>query len=420
MMSIKKDNKGRNLKQNEDQLKDGRYRYRYINKYGERKAIYAWKLTTTDKTPSGKKEDICLREKIKNLEKDLNDDIDIASANMTVNQLIERYIESKPQLANTTKQNHIILWNAYIKNNRLGIMKVGNVRKSDILAFYSYVYQKHKFKPSTMQTFQNFLYPAFQLAVDDMIIRMNPCRNCMKDYKTKSYCNQKYALTAKEQKSLLDFVKNNQKYNFYYCMLSFMISTGCRIGEMLGLTWEDINFEKKYVLINHQVIYKKKDEKIQFYATLPKYGEIRKIPLQDGILKILKEYKKDTIFISMSSGFNVDGYTNFVFVNQQGGLQTPVTIGRIFHRIVKEHNLGEVEKASHEKRTPVLLPDFTPHTLRHTFCTRMAENGIDIKVLQEIMGHKDINITMQVYNHVTFDRTQEAVTNTKEILEISI
>lgn len=123
-MNSKKDTKGRNLKQNEDQLKDGRYRYRYTNKYGERKTIYAWKLTTTDKTPIGKKDDLCLREKIKNLEKDLNDGIDTDLSEMTVNQLIKKYIDIKSQLAVSTRQNYIHLWEKNIKYNKLGMMKI--------------------------------------------------------------------------------------------------------------------------------------------------------------------------------------------------------------------------------------------------------------------------------------------------------
>ena len=76
--------------------------------------------------------------------------------------------------------------------------------------------------------------------------------------------------------------------------------------------------------------------------------------------------------------------------------------------------------AIEENREPVLLPDFTPHTLRHTFCTRMAENGIDVKVLQEIMGHKNLSVTMQVYNHATIERTKKAVENIAPVLECAM
>ena len=84
------------------------------------------------------------------------------------------------------------------------------------------------------------------------------------------------------------------------------------------------------------------------------------------------------------------------------------------------YNKIETENAIEELRDPVLLPTFTPHTLRHTYCTRMAENGIDVKVLQEIMGHANITITMQVYNHATFERVQKAVEETEDVLRLSV
>jgi site-specific recombinase XerD len=73
------------------------------------------------------------------------------------------------------------------------------------------------------------------------------------------------------------------------------------------------------------------------------------------------------------------------------------------HSISASYNKWEHEKASVEKREEILLPDFTPHTLRHTFCTRMAEQGMNPKHLQEIMGHSNISITLQVYTHLHYD-----------------
>lgn len=165
-MATKKDNKGRVLKQNEDQLKDGRYRYRYTDKYGKRSAVYAWKLVKTDKTPNGKKEDISLREKILNIEKDLRDGINIDISNITVVDLIKRYLDIKTQLANSTKINYAHILEKNIKGTQLGSMKICDVKKSDILKYYSYLYADRKFKPSTIQLYQNILFPAFQLAVD--------------------------------------------------------------------------------------------------------------------------------------------------------------------------------------------------------------------------------------------------------------
>lgn len=104
--------------------------------------------------------------------------------------------------------------------------------------------------------------------------------------------------------------------------------------------------------------------------------------------------------MSKASGCEVDGYKDFVFLNRNLKLYTPNTFTRALHNIRDTYN------RMHEEDNEVTLPDFSAHTFRHTFCTRMAENGIDVKVLQEIMGHKTIAITMQVYNHVLEGRAE--------------
>ena len=419
-MATKKDSKGRNLKSNESQLKDGRYRYRYIDKYGKRQAVYAWKLVPTDKTPIGKKEDISLREKIREIERDLSDGIDTYTSHSSVNDLIDKYLNLKIKLAVTTKNNYIHIWEKNIKDSFLGIMRICDVKKSDIQRYYVELYQEKKFAVGTIQLYQNLLYPAFQMAVDDSIIRLNPCRNCMKDYVQGSMSSTKSPLSRTEQSILLSFVKDNNFYSGSYTLIAFMLGTGCRISEALGITWDDINLEEKYINVDHQIIYKKKGDSIAYFAAPTKTKKPRKIPLKDDLIAILKKHKSDTYFISKSSGFEVDGYKNFVFTNREGKLKTPNTIVRTFHGIRNMYNKEEELDAIEEFRDPILLPSFTPHTLRHTFCTRMAENGMDVKVLQEIMGHANIQVTMQVYNHATFERTQKAVEETDSALKVSV
>ena len=189
-------------------------------------------------------------------------------------------------------------------------------------------------------------------------------------------------------------------------IIAFMLGTGCRIGEVIGLTWNDIDFDDETVFINHQVIYKRviKDGATRHYVDKPKNRTSRKIPLQKDILAILSDYKRKTYFISKINDYKIDGYSDFVFLNKESKLYTPGTLNRVFHSIRDSYN-----KTYDEKDGEVMLPDFSAHKFRHTFCTRMAENGMDVKVLQEIMGHKTIGVTMQVYNHVLEDRTKAEV-----------
>ena len=232
-MKSKKDTKGRNLKSGEDQLKSGRYRYRYTDCTGKRIAIYSWRLVKTDKNPSEKRKSaLSLREMIKNIEKDKDDGILTYEAQtITVYQLIRRYLKSKVTLANSTLQNYIHLTEKNIRPHNLGQMKVSNVKKSDIKNFFSYLYTERHFAVSTIQLYQNIFFPAFQMAVDDDLIRKNPCKDCMKEYIRGGLSTTKYPLTRAEEAALLKFVKDDTIYSVYYPMIAFMLGTGCRIGD---------------------------------------------------------------------------------------------------------------------------------------------------------------------------------------------
>ena len=180
-MEKKKDSRGRILRNNEDQMKNGRYRYRYTDALGKRQTIYSWKLTSSDKTPKGKLEDISLREKELIVQTDEKDGI-VKSDDMTVNKLIERYLDLKTNLAVSTKENYTHIYEKNIKDTKLGKSKVKDIKKMDIQAFYAYLFTKRNFCRGTIQLYQNILFPAFQMAVDNDIIRNNPCNGCMKEY----------------------------------------------------------------------------------------------------------------------------------------------------------------------------------------------------------------------------------------------
>ena len=118
----------------------------------------------------------------------------------------------------------------------------------------------------------------------------------------------------------------------------------------------------------------------------------------------------------MESGVNqsvVDGYSGFVFSNRFNEILNPHSMNRAIERIVRDYNLAESEQAEKESRKPELLPHFSAHNLRHTFCTRLCETGTNLKVIQEIMGHADITTTMDIYN----EATQELKLQTFEKLE---
>lgn len=410
-MNNKKDTKGRNLKPNESQMKDGRYRYRYIDQFGNRKAVYSWRLVLTDKTPTGKKDDIPLREKEKQIEKDLEDGINIYAAKATVLELLSKYLKTKPKLADSTKTNYTNLIKWAVEPSILGSKRIEDVKKSDIKLLYQYLYEEKKYSVGTIQLLHNLLYPAFQMAVEDCAIRLNPCIGCMKSYARGSMYSAKTPLTAKQQNALLNFTQNHIIYSKYYVLIAFMLGTGLRISETIGIRWDDIDLEEGYVDVNHQAIYKTINGETRHRIYPTKTNTNRHVPIQTDLVNLLYKFKAENYTLSKYNDYEVDGMNTFVFLNKNMKLHKQETIVRVLHEIQEAYN-REVSDDNSED----LMPKFTPHTLRHTFCTRMAENGCDVKVLQEIMGHKNIAVTMQVYNHVNNERTKKEVGRLPSVL----
>lgn len=403
MSEKRRDSKGRILKDNEYQRKDGKYEYKYF--WGnERKSVYSWTLVPTDKTPEGKRKDTCLRDKIKAIERDLQDGIDHSKADMTLNQLFDLYINSKVNIREHTKSNYMLLWRTAVQDSKLGNMKISQIKQIHVRKFYADQAKKGS-ATSTIKTYHNIICPTFEMAVNSDIIRKNPAREAIKGINGTQ--KKKEALTVEEQKRFLNFVKESDVYNIYYPMLSLELLTGLRVGELVELTWKDIDSINNVIHIQHQLQYLKLDGKFKFYVSpLKTEAGKRDIPITPEIRKCLTDIKNVMMFTGRRSEVKVDGYTGFLFVTKNGTVYAVSAINFILNNIVEKYNKIEEKKASKEKRSPEYLPHISSHILRHTACTRMAEQGIDVKVLQYIMGHSDIGVTMNVYNHVDKTRVE--------------
>lgn len=105
---------------------------------------------------------------------------------------------------------------------------------------------------------------------------------------------------------------------------------------------------------------------------------------------------------------SVDCYTDFIFINRFGDTQNQGTLNKAIRRIIRDCN---DEVLLREEENPVLLPHFSCHSLRHTFATRMCETNVNIKVMQDVLGHKDIQTTMNIYTDATNEfKTRELKT----------
>lgn len=190
-----------------------------------------------------------------------------------------------------------------------------------------------------------------------------------------------------------------------------MLGTGCRIGEVLGLRWQDIDFKNRTISINHNLVYRvQEDGSCTNHVNSPKTSAgIRIIPMLDEVFDAFLEEYQYQMVIGFSTD-EIDGYSGFVFCTGEGKVYLPGMINRTIHSICADYNKEEAAKAEEENRDPVLLPHFSCHHLRHTFCTRFCENETNLKVIQEIMGHADISTTMDVYAEATQEKKKASMT----------
>ena len=418
----RRDDKGRNLRDGEIQQADGRYKFQYTDSSGSRRAVYSWRLLPTDRAPAGKREDLSLREKEDEIAADNRDGIDgKAARKITLNDMFAVYMAGKVNLKQSTRTNYLYMYNHYVRDE-IGVRTLQSVKYSDIKRYYNSLIMDRGFKPASMEIIHTLLHPVFMLAVRDGYIRTNPTDGVMAEIKKSHDWDKakRHALTLEEQAAFIGFLSQSTQYGHWLPMFTVFLGTGCRVGELIGLRWQDIDFKNGIISINHQLIYRQQDNgHMELHITTPKTQDgCRTIPLLKEVKAALHEIRLEQ-FATGGSSVEVDGYTGFIFINQYGNVITPHNINRALERIVIACNTWEAERAAEEHREPVKVRRFSAHNLRHTFCTRFCENETNIKVIQEIMGHADISTTMNIYAEATESKKKEAFENLEGKIKIS-
>lgn len=399
MAVSRKDSRGYALRSGECQRSDGRYSYSYTDRNRKRHTIYGKDLVE-------------LRKKEQGIRRDLEDGLDPQRAErVTVNEVYDSYIKQKYDLKATTRTNYIYTYDHFIRET-FGRRRLASVHYSDVRQFYYSLIMEEKLSPATIDNVHTQLHPAFQMAVRNGLIRTNPAAGVLGEIKKSHlwYKPKRKSLTVAEQKAFMNFLYSNHQYQGWKPIITILIGTGMRIGECLGLRWEDLDFENRFIDVNHNLVHRRVDkEGGTLHINSPKTeAGCRKIPMIKEVYEaFLEEYELQRI-----TGFctqEIEGYSGFVFANSEGTVTIPSEVNRAIHSITADYNNEETAKAKAEKREPLLLPDFSAHHLRHTFCTRFCENETNIKVIQSVMGHKDIQTTMDIYADCTEEKKKEVI-----------
>jgi len=327
----------------------------------------------------------------------------------------------KRGIKDNTFQNYVYMYNMFVRHT-FGKQRLTDVKKSDVCRFYNRLVYERVMSISTIDTVQNILHQVFNVAIEDGYVRANPTDNMLKELKQSHNFQQekRNALTIAEQNLLMDFLKRNRMYNHWYPVFAVMLGIGMRVGELIGLRWYDIDLDEGLIHINHTLIYYNKGgaRNCSFAINTPKTADgERTIPMMDWVKEAFlleKQYQEDA---GISCSVTIDGYTDFIFINRYGKAQHQGTLNKAIRRITRDCN-DEILNNADGNEFPLLLPHSSCHSLRHTFATRLCEAGLNVKVIQDVLGHKDISTTMDIYVDVTKELKKKEFGNLGGLLRI--
>lgn len=400
-MASRKDSKGYVLRTGETQRADGRYCFSYQDRRGKRHYRYAKTL-------------VALRDIEKQVRKDMDDGLVPGNADkITVNDMYDKYMSQKYNLKPSTRNNYKYCYDHFVRPT-FGKKLLNKIKYSDVKDFYNWLMFEQGLQPNTLDNIHTQLHPTFDLAVKDDLIRKNPTDGAMTEIKknTSAFRRKRHALTAPQQKAFMNHLCNNYEFHGWEPIITVLLGTGMRIGECLAITWDDLDFEKRIIKVGKTLTYRPEPGNgCVVHISTPKTeaGE-RTIPMIDDVYDaFIEEYQIQKVLGFGNS--EIDGFRDFVFSTSEGNAYTPESVNRAIKRVYEDYNKKEKQAAEKEGREPLLLPHFSAHNLRHTFCTRLCENESNLKVIQSVMGHSDIQTTMDIYAECTQEKKQEVFAN---------
>ena len=390
MSEKRRDNKNRILHNGEIQKADGRYRFKYQDINGRTSYVYSWRLDKNDPTPKGKPRDLSLREKEKQIEQDLFNQVVPNGGNLTVIQLVEKYVSLKTGVRQTTVTGYKTVINV-LKKESFGRIRIDKVKTSDAKAWLIKLQKKDGRGYSSIHSIRGVLRPAFEMALNDDLIRKNPFAFELSSVVVNDSVTRE-AITRKQERDLLKFIKEDAHFCRYYDAIYILFNTGLRISEFCGLTIKDVDFKKMRINVERQL---QRSSNMEYIIEKPKTESgTRFVPMTKEVAECFKNIISNRENPKVEP--MVDGIVGFLCLDKNDMPMVALHWEKYMQHIREKYN--SIYK--------VQMPCVTPHVCRHTFCSKMAKSGMNPKTLQYIMGHADISVTLNTYTHVNFEDAQ--------------
>ena len=350
---------------------DGLYIARFTNRFGKRQVI-------SDKTYNGIQKK--LREAIFADERAIN----VVNNNMTLDEWFVKWMDTcKKNCRNNTKDTYArhykrvkkaLGWRKLNKLNLVVMQDAINDLKTD----------------NERRNSKKILVDMLDKALASDLITKNVAKQITTDV-TREDKRPRRVLTVEETAIFLKEAEDT----FYYTLFVVALETGMRIGELSGLQWEDIDYRKKLIHVNHSMTYFSKDGKYIFELHPTKTNKgMRDIPLTTKAIKALKQqhFMKQTLVSSHREPMK--GFENLVFMTKNNRPTTQFLVSECINGIIKK---------IHKNYPNLVFEKITPHCFRHTFATRWLEAQVPIKTVSAILGHSQLQLTTDLYMHVTQD-----------------
>ncbi len=257
-----------------------------------------------------------------------------------------------------------------------------------------------RFQLGRLGEYKDVERPAFQMAVDDDLIRKNPFEFQLATVVVNDSVTME-AITRKQERAFMEFVIQDKHFCRYYDGIYILFKTGLRISEFVGLTLNDIDMQDRKINVNHQLQRKRNMEYV--IEDTKTTSSTREIPMSDEVYvcfqRIIANRKK------VKKELMIDGKCGFLYLDKNDMPMVALHWEKYFQHIREKYN----------KIYQVQMPEVTPHVCRHTFCSNMAKSGMNPKTLQYIMGHSDIGVTLNTYTHVQYEDAEKEM---NKILEV--
>lgn len=336
--------------------------------------------------------------------------------NMALNAWFEIWLYDYK--SKTIKDSTMIRYEDQYKQNikkQLGQKKLSQIKPIMLQRLFNQMVNDG-YSTKTIADTYNVLHSMFKMALQNNIIFRNPCDAVILPKTTEK---ERRVLTIEEQKDVLEHAKGRVCEQ----QIRVALGTGMRAGELQGLTWDDIDFDKREIRVNKTLVYirDRASGKYYFKFQTPKTKSgTRTIPMQEDVYNALKRQKVQIKEMQMlASNWNqLPGFENLVFLNVTGrprqGIDFRNDLLRIENAINKERKrVAEQEGTSYEP-----IAHIYPHCLRHSFATRCFEAGIDAKTVQNYLGHSSFAITMDLYTHVTEDKAHSEMQKLNQLYQM--